>query len=115
MVSLFYRWYNSRKSTKDIAYESAIIGLELLLSINVLSLLKLLIGFSFKFWNNPKSDLYPIIIIGAIVLGFIISLLAPKKKVESINYDLRDESTDYTVLIIYIIASFVLLIISAKS
>ena len=115
MLSLFYRWYYSRKSTKDIAYESAVIGFELLFFINVLSLLKLITGFSFKFWDKSKYDLYPIIIIGTIVVGIIISLLAPKKKVVSINYDLRDESTDYTVLIIYIITSFILLIVAAKS
>jgi hypothetical protein len=115
MVSLFYQWYNSRKSSKNITYESAVIGFELLLFINTLSLLKLLFGFSFTFWYKSKLELYPELIIGTIVVGFIISLLAPKKKVKAINYELRDKDIDNLFLIIYIIASFVLFIISAKS
>lgn len=113
MISLFYRWYSGRKSTKDIAYESSILALELFVFMNGLSLLKL-----FNLWNGfslesfSKTQLYPIIIIGAVAIGLIISFLAPKKKV--IEIVSREQLSDYTLLVIYIVLSFILLIVAAK-
>jgi len=118
ILSLFYRWYNSRESTKDIAYYSAILAFELFLFMNILSLIKyfnLWNIFPLNWENNSNDGMYITIIVVAISFGFIISLLAPQKDVKSINYDLRDQDTDYFVLVVYIIASFVLLFISAKT
>jgi hypothetical protein len=112
MVTLFYHWFNTRKSSKLIAYESAIWTFVVVLFSNFVALLKLFHydSFSFDMDKRTEPENYIIIAVGILIGGFIISLFAPKKKIKAINYDLRDESIDFSIMFIYTIGSFVLLI-----
>jgi len=111
MVSLFYHWFNTRKSSKIIAYESALWGFVVILFCNFIALLKILHlnTFFFNLENDSKTKNYLIVGAGILVAGFILSIFAPRKKVKSINYDLRDETVDFTIMFVYTIGSFVLL------
>lgn len=112
MVSLFYHWFNTRNSSKLIAYESAIGTFVIVLFSNFLAILKLFHfdSFTFSMSNRTKPENYIIIGIGILICGFILSIFSPKKRIKSINYDLRDEGIDFTIMFIYSIGSFALLI-----
>ena len=114
IVSLFYHWFNTRNSSKLIAYESAIGTFVIVLFSNFLAILKLSHHddfFTFSMSDRTKSEYYLIIAIGILFFGFILSIFAPKKKIKSINYDLRDQSVDFTIMFIYSIGSFLSVIL----
>jgi hypothetical protein len=102
----------NQKSSKIIAYESALMIFVAILFMNFMSLIKIYnIPLSFKILKTySKLEQYFIVGIVCIICCFILSFFAPKKKVKSINYDLRDEAVDYTIMFIYTIGSFLLLI-----
>jgi len=112
MVSLFYRWFNNQKSSKLIAYESALMVFSAILFFNFIALLKLFHIDSFSFDINQRSKLLNYLFFGAglLIASLFLSIFAPRGKVKSINYDLRDEVVDYTIMFIYSIGSFILLI-----
>lgn len=111
IVSIFYHWFSTRKSSKIIAYESALWGFVVVLFSNFMAFSKILnlnINLNLNKYSNVEN--YLIVGTGILVGGFILSIFAPRKKVKSINYDLRDESVDFTIMFVYLIGSFGLLI-----
>lgn len=112
VVSLFYHWFINQKSSKIIAYESALMIFIAVLFMNFMSLIKIYnITVSFEILNTySKLEKYVIVGIVCVFCCLILSFFAPKKKVKAINYDLRDEAVDYTIMFIYTIGSFLLLI-----
>ena len=63
--------------------------------------------------NNDTK--YVLVLIGIIIGSFIISLLAPRKKIKSINYDLRDDTVDFVLFFIYIIGSVIGFVLSVNN
>lgn len=113
MVSLFYRWFNNQKSSKLIAYESALMGFSVVLFCNFVALLKLLHFDSLSFDMTKRSKLLNYLFFGTglLIVSLTLSILAPRKKIKSINYDLRDEGVDFTIMFIYVIGSFISVIL----
>jgi len=126
IVSLFYHWFNTKESSKDVAYEISLIAFTILLFCNLLTIftainmmdyygMKNIDVFLKNFIHLNKEQQYLIAGIGLIVGSLLNSVLASRKKIKSINYDLRDETIDFVFLFIYIIGSITLFVIVAKN
>ena len=99
LVSLFYHWFSTKESTRSVAYAYSLIAFTAFLNINIMTMLIIfkMDEYILKFTKINNDTKYVLVLIGIIIGSFIISLLAPRKKIKSINYDLRDDTVDFVL------------------
>ena len=114
-TSIFYHWYFEKPKSRDIAYESAIMMAIFCLFVNICLVIVILnlwnnLSFGVEYWTKTES--YIKFGSGFVASCFILVILAPKKKVLSINYETLSRFDDKTIAITYWIATTILFFIS---
>jgi len=115
-ISIFYHWYYDKPRRKKDAYESAIAIVIMFFFINIVSILTILNfwdSFSLGFLNLSKLESYAVVIISLVPFYFLLSVLAPKEKVQIINYETLNRFKDRTIALTYWIASLLLFFVVA--
>ena len=115
-ISIFYHWYYDKPRRRKDAYENAIAIVIMFFFINVVSILTILNfwdRFSLGFLNLSKLESYAVAIISLVPCYFLLSVLAPKEKVQVINYETLNRFKDRTIALTYWIASLLLFFVVA--
>ncbi len=115
-IFLFYKYYD-KGSTKDIAYESAILAFVGFITLNVAAIFKF---FDVDIFFLIKAD-YPrylkyllCFVIYLIPPYFIVRRYYPKKAIESYYMDKPNMNIGYFFIIFYIVISILILIYSVE-
>lgn len=109
-VSIFYHWYYDKPNRRKEAYYRALMITIFFLGINLTTLLLALNfwdGFVLNIKDSTKIESY--FKVGAFfaIFYYTLSKLAPKEKVEAIDYETLARFKDSTIAIVYWVVSII--------
>ena len=116
LVFAFYNYYSESNSARGSAYEKALgstITVILFNFLTVLNFLNLPRVYEF-FYSRSKVELFAMIVAVLIPAFIILSILYKKREISLMKYDEKKLRRSGWFVCIYVLFSFILLIVSSR-